>query len=221
MHLKDFFLLKPEIYRFQSLDKYQVDPLEWKGVEEVFLALHGDDYYISRIGKACSIRALEDASLIRRMVAWGNTLWLMRRVKSNIFDLQAVETEVRLGVDLKIGVDEGVVERLVEERLIQTPDINLALKWLTEEFSLIERKDKQCLFAAYYQNRSEADFQIIGRRWSGGISSPKTAASRLVKLNRLAGQQMIPCILEGSIEFVDFSTEQGRIFRTLGGIWPN
>lgn len=205
MLLNDYYFMRPDVFRFRALNSNSVDPDMWQVGEEVFLSFHGDAYYLHQSNSICPIEAISSDDLIRNMVTHGNSLWLLRRQKAGFFDLQVTEASVRVGIDMQIGVDERVVERLVEKKEITLSDMNLALKWLAEEFILDGFNGDKRTFASYYDQEGGANFQILGRRWCAGIARPQNAPARLVSLMRLTSQQMVPGLLEGNIEFIDFS----------------
>ena len=206
MHLNEFYFQNPDIFSFKALHANQVDPEDWNNVNEVCLVFKGDGYYLNHSKVICPVMPLADDGQIRSMVSHGNTLWGFRRLKSGVFYLQATEAAIRIGLNMQIGVDEDVTERLVEKKEISSADLSKTLRWLTEEFVLQGTSGTQRVFAAHYEKEGAADFQILGRRWCAGISRPKNAPQLLVKLMRLTSQQMVPCLLEGGIEFIDVNS---------------
>lgn len=205
MHLNEFRFLAPDLYTLQSLDGTLQPPDVWADVNEVSLSFSSTGYYLHCGKKVCPVSPDDDsADRIRGMVTRGNTHWVLRRHKSGVFDLQAVEVGARIQLEFEIGVDEGVAELLRLKNEIPAADMGRTLQWLTDEFISTGLDGTPRIFACHYGS-GEGDFQILGRQWCAQISRLKDAPPRLVKLMRLAGQQMVPCLLEGDMAFIDAS----------------
>jgi len=138
--------------------------------------VEGERVYLAQGNNVMAINSIEsiDKPFTQTMmyISQHNILWsLLKKVDNKIWLLPLELDGENIAVDiLSIGINEYIVEQLMEQKLIQAAEYDLALEWLAEQFFI--NKDLSLLgitqtdvlaFSIMHSNQNNDEFSLIGQ----------------------------------------------------------
>jgi len=221
MRLSNSPLLQPEILFAVPADK-TFNPAQWQTDEEVTLKKVNDIILMQQDDSIAALNPGLQSGSLEFHAENTDALWLLVRAKQKQVGLRCL-VPVRstvLGQGLEFGVDQRTADSLHQQHKIDSPDVGMAIAWLTDEFVLFNaERGKQRVFAAIHPRQDASKLQLQGRRYIVDLGrQPDTP----LWVDRIAGRKKSQIdaisLLEGDIRFVDADVavnEETGIEKTL------
>ncbi|MBX9756545.1 MAG: AAA family ATPase [Pseudomonadaceae bacterium] len=204
MDLKDFPMLSEDVLSLstdEGIDGFQTGrAIFLQAYQDEWLAVQGDE----RIKVNCSAA---DQDLFSRLVLRDQVRWLLtsKQGSSKLLVQYCAPVEVS-AMQLEIGVDELIADDLFSKQEITDKNIDLACRWLADQFLVRGLAESDWLTVARFSNSaSKGGFQLLGKGWRADVEQLQGRGLLIKRITRHSRRDGAFSLLIGQFEFRDVS----------------
>lgn len=204
MELKDFPMLSEDVLILSTderIDRFQIGQAIFiQAYQDEWLAVQGDE----RVKVSCSSA---DQDLFSRLALRDQVRWLLTSKQgSNRLLLQYCAPVEVSAMQLEIGVDELIADDLFSKQEIADKNIDLACRWLADQFFVRGLEEGDWLTVARFSNStSKGGFQLLGKGWRADIEQLQDRGLLIKRIARHSRRDGAYSLLIGQFEFRDAS----------------
>ncbi|MBW8455861.1 MAG: AAA family ATPase [Pseudomonas sp.] len=204
MELKDFPMLSEDVLVLSTderIDRFQIGQAIFiQAYQDEWLAVQGDE----RVKVSCSSA---DQDLFSRLALRDQVRWLLTSKQgSNRLLLQYCAPVEVSAMQLEMGVDELIADDLFSKQEIADKNIDLACRWLADQFLVRGLEEGDWLTVARFSNStSKGGFQLLGKGWRADIEQLQDRGLLIKRIARHSRRDGAYSLLIGQFEFRDAS----------------
>ncbi len=204
MELKEFPMLSEDVLVLSTderIDSFQAGKAIFlQTYQDEWLAVQGDE----RIKVSCSAN---DQNLFSRLVLRDQVRWLLtsKQGSTKLLVQYCAPVEVS-AMQLEIGVDELIADDLFSKREITDKSIDLACRWLADQFLVSDLAEGYWLTITHFINSaSKGGFQLIGKGWRADVEQQQDHGLLIKRITRQTRREGGFSLLIGQSKFRDVS----------------
>nr|EKW1690681.1 hypothetical protein [Pseudomonas aeruginosa] len=185
----------------ERIDRFQIGQAIFiQAYQDEWLAVQGDE----RVKVSCSSA---DQDLFSRLALRDQVRWLLTSKQgSNRLLLQYCAPVEVSAMQLEIGVDELIADDLFSKQEIADKNIDLACRWLADQFLVRGLEEGDWLTVARFSNStSKGGFQLLGKGWRADIEQLQDRGLLIKRIARHSRRDGAYSLLIGQFEFRDAS----------------
>ncbi len=199
MEFKDFPLLSADVLALSTdehIDGFQTGQMIFfQNYHDEWLAIQGD----SRVRVNC---ASVDHGLFSRLVMRDQCRWLLTSKQGGRLLVQYCAPVEVSAMQLELGVDELIADDLYDKQEIADKSIDLACRWLADQFLVRGLAEGDWLTMARFSNSaSKGGFQLLGKGWRADIEQRQDRGLLIKRLTRHSRRDGAFSLLIGQFEF--------------------
>lgn len=149
--------------------------LQISTLEPITLFMEKEQCYLEYKQQLCPVDIQSassiSAALAEERIRKENFFWTVIQQKNQTLCLSGFPVDSLLSLSIDIGVTESFANLLADDAKIASPQIDLAVDWLNEEFLINNNEQDVLAFSAFYQNQKSDIIHFIGRTYTLEISS--------------------------------------------------